>query len=618
MKPRNTRICIYLIVLILISLSFMTCNKKEEETDAPVNAVESQPDDEDASAPLLGDMKQSGRIRKDLTSLEVTKLMGNGINLGNTMEAYGRKVLGITAEVSKYETLWGQPVTTQEMIDKMKEAGFDTLRVPVAWTNTMDFENGDYTISGRYLDRVEEIINYGLNAGMYVIINDHWDGGWWGMFGSATQKVRDSAMNLYISMWTQIAERYKHYSDYLIFESANEELGSRLNDRDYAPDSGILSEDECYELTNKINQTFVDTVRSTGGNNEYRFLLIAGYNTDIEKTCDDRFKMPTDTVKDKLLLSVHYYTPWGYCGNPSLSNWGSVKDYNQQNELLALMTKFTDQGYGVVLGEYHVALTEDGSVKKNAVNFFNNFLNNCDRYGYVPVLWDCSTYFVRRDLGIFDKSIAELFKNRSLSAQSSMTDEEIIETAISEMDKALTEAADYVEDTSYIDSLNPDTAIAWIMFNSGDWAVMYSVGDQYDPGAKSDGLVPTDVEITGEGTYTVGLDFTGTYSGFANGTAFSALGISNGELLYPGYIIDITEILINDEPYTMVGKPYTTSDDGICTRVNLYNGWVNKVPEEARTLDGDTSDVSPTILDPTKLGEIRTLTVTFNYVPGNN
>ena len=188
MKPRNTRIYIYLIVLILISLSFMTCNKKEEETDAPVNAVESQPDDEDASAPLLGDMKQSGRIRKDLTSLEAAKLMGNGINLGNTMEAYGRKVLGITAEVSKYETLWGQPVTTQEMIDKMKEAGFDTLRVPVAWTNTMDFENGDYKISDRYLDRVEEIINYGLNAGMYVIINDHWDGGWWGRMSCSGQR----------------------------------------------------------------------------------------------------------------------------------------------------------------------------------------------------------------------------------------------------------------------------------------------------------------------------------------------------------------------------------------------------------------------------------------------
>ena len=194
------------------------------------------------------------------------------------------------------------------MIQSMKDAGFDTLRIPVAWTNAMDFENGDYTIGEHYLDRVEEIINYALDAGMYVIVNDHWDGGWWGKFGSATQEIRDAAMEMYISMWTQIAERYKDYPEQLIFESANEELGDRLNDKDLCPDSGTLSKNECYEMTNKINQTFVDTIRSTGGNNKDRFLLIAGYNTDIVHTCDDRFVMPTDTAKNKLLISVHYYT----------------------------------------------------------------------------------------------------------------------------------------------------------------------------------------------------------------------------------------------------------------------------------------------------------------------
>ena len=127
-----------------------------------------------------------GRVRQELTALEVTELMGNGINLGNTMEAYGRKDLGTEAETARYETFWGQSVTTQEMLDGMKAAGFDTLRLPVAWTNMMAFESGDYTINSAYLDRVEEIAGYARNAGMYVIINDHWDGGWWGMFGSAS------------------------------------------------------------------------------------------------------------------------------------------------------------------------------------------------------------------------------------------------------------------------------------------------------------------------------------------------------------------------------------------------------------------------------------------------
>ncbi|WP_310604473.1 cellulase family glycosylhydrolase [Anaerosporobacter sp.] len=312
--------------------NFSTLVKEEVSSYVPTSPSPNPPPTE-----------QESGIRESLTALEVTKLMGNGINLGNTMEAYGKMYLGITAEVSAYETLWGMPVTTQEMISAMKAAGFDTLRIPVAWTNVMDYENGNYTIREDYLNRVEEIIKYAFNEDMYVIVNDHWDGGWWGMFGSATQSTRDAAMELYTSMWTQIANRYKEYSDYLIFESGNEELGSRLNDTD-APltaDSGTLSVDECYEMANQINQKFVEIIRSTGGNNAKRFLLIAGYNTDITRTCDDRFVMPTDTASNKLLISVHYYNPDGYTFNSSLSSWGTKSDFETQNMYMNNMTKFT-------------------------------------------------------------------------------------------------------------------------------------------------------------------------------------------------------------------------------------------------------------------------------------
>ena len=122
-----------------------------------------------------GEKTKKGEMRTERTSLEFVELLGNGINLGNTMEAYGHTTLGTNAEVSAYETCWGVPETTQEMVTGMHEAGFDTLRVPVAWTNMMDYENGDYTINEAYLDRVEEIINYALAADMYVIVNDHWD-----------------------------------------------------------------------------------------------------------------------------------------------------------------------------------------------------------------------------------------------------------------------------------------------------------------------------------------------------------------------------------------------------------------------------------------------------------
>ena len=113
-----------------------------------------------------------------LTAIEVAELMGNGINLGNTMEAYGHIEPGVGQEPTVYETLWGQPVTTKEMIAGMKESGFDSIRIPVAWTNAMNYESGDYTIGDEYLTRVSDIVNYALDADMYVIINDHWDGSW--------------------------------------------------------------------------------------------------------------------------------------------------------------------------------------------------------------------------------------------------------------------------------------------------------------------------------------------------------------------------------------------------------------------------------------------------------
>ena len=549
----------------------------------------------------------NGVMREDLTALEVTNLMGNGINLGNTMEAYGRASLGVEAEVSEYETFWGQPVTTQEMITSMKEAGFDSIRIPIAWTNAMDFESGDYTIGEDYLNRIEEIMNYAFNEEMYVIINDHWDGGWWGMFGSKSEDTREKAMDMYVTMWTQIAERYGEYSDYLIFESGNEELGYRLNDTDIAADSGSLDDDACYEVTNLINQTFVDTIRATGGNNSNRFLLIAGFGTDIDSTCDNRYVMPTDSAQNKLLVSVHYYTPSGYCINESLSSWGNAEQYEEMNQLLRKMTMFTAQGYGVIIGEYAVFPENETTLKEGALAYTENFLNNCDQYGYCPMLWDTNNLFKKDGTGFWDQDLAAIYTNRSFAAQSDMSEEEIIAAAKEAKETDLSNAGSAV-------GVSADEAKAWIMYNSSDWSVMYCSQDRYDPTQITEGIVATDAEITGEGTYTVALDFTQTAAGYVNGVVFSAVGIANGESLYPGYCIEIMEVKVNGNPYTLTGKPYTTSDDKLCTRVNLYNSWVTAIPEEARTADQNTENVTPCVLDADTLGNVETIEVTFSYV----
>ena len=223
----------------------------------------------------LGNPDEEEKL-KGLNALELTQIMGNGINLGNTMEAYNHSGYVNGSDPTLFENAWGQPTTIQEMIDGMKAMGFDTIRIPVAWTNGMNFESGDYTIDERLMNRVETIVNYALNADMYVIINDHWDGGWWGMFGNEDMALREKAMEMYKSMWTQIGERFGNYSYKLIFESGNEELGDRLNDSDISGSKGILTKDECYQKITEINNEFVKTIRGLGGKNEDRFLLIAG------------------------------------------------------------------------------------------------------------------------------------------------------------------------------------------------------------------------------------------------------------------------------------------------------------------------------------------------------
>ena len=542
----------------------------------------------------------------NVTSLEVAKLMGNGINLGNTMEAYGRSSLGLLSKATAYETFWGQPVTTAEMVQAMKDCGFDTIRIPVAWTNTMNYTYGDYTISTAYLDRVQEIVDYAIAAEMFVIVNDHWDGGWWAMFGSSDATSAANAFTMYTSMWTQIAERFKDYPDLLIFESANEELGDGLNDNSDWPDSGKLTTDQCYELTNQINQTFVDTVRATGGNNDDRFLLIAGYNTDFDKTVDERFKMPLDTATSKLLLSVHYYTPWNYCGAENDARWGIKDDYELMDKQFAKLSRFTDAGYGIIIGEYGaLPVWEDGAatLKQNTYEFTEHLLDLCDTMNCVPVLWSCNDFFNRNQLCMISEEIGELFTSRCYAEEIAAGDG-YLDTVSARMAAAKENAIDMWED---VETYEAGTPVAWIMWNGG--AGTYSVGDTFNPADNTAGITATNAIVEGAGEYTVSLDFAGGNTGLT----FAALAIADCELLYPNAVILIEEITYDGNPVTLTATPYTSSDNGICTRVNLINEWVSELPSDARTM-GNLKTASPVILDKTEINDIKNITIKFRLI----
>ncbi|MCQ2464067.1 MAG: cellulase family glycosylhydrolase [Oscillospiraceae bacterium] len=320
---------------------------------------------------------------RDISTMELVRDMGIGINLGNTLEACGDWIDG--KDSASYETAWGSPVITREMIQGYRDAGFGVLRIPVAWSNLMK-DDGNYNISSEYMDRVTEVIDWTLDSGLYAIVNIHWDNGWVNTF----PENKTECMKRYEKMWTQIADRYRDYGDYLMFESQNEELGWEKLWNRWAGDAGKT---ESYALANEINQKFVDVVRKSGGNNEKRHLLISGYNTGIDVTCDPLFKMPSDPA-ERCAVSVHYYSPstfaileedadWG----KAQSTWGTAKEVQDlNNEMDMMKNTFVDRGIPVIIGEY--GCPEKNKEPESVMKFLTSVCEAAYSRQMCPVLWD--------------------------------------------------------------------------------------------------------------------------------------------------------------------------------------------------------------------------------------
>lgn len=330
-----------------------------------------------------------GSDMRDMTTQEIVRDMGIGINLGNTFESCGDWI--DSSSVTNYETGWGSPVITEEIIQGYADEGFGVLRVPVAWSNMMG-EN--YEINPDYLARVREVIDWALDSGMYVIMNIHWDGGWWEDFPND----KENCMEKYTSIWTQLSEEFKDYNDYLMFESLNEE--GCWNDvwNRYGGEDG---KEEAYALLNEINQEFVDIVRDSGGNNDERHLLIAGYATDVELTCDELFKMPEDK-ENRCAVSVHYYTPSTFCILEEDADWGKTKDTwgspvdvaELEKYMDMLKENFVDEGIPVIIGEYGVAT--GNKTDETVRNFITSVCEAAYSREMCPVLWDITDVFYSR------------------------------------------------------------------------------------------------------------------------------------------------------------------------------------------------------------------------------
>ncbi len=316
--------------------------------------------------------------------------MGIGWNLGNTLEA--TSTINENGVSTASETAWGNPKASQALIDAVKAAGFNTVRIPCAWNGYIE-DHSTYKIKDAWLTRVKEVVDYCVANNMYAIINIHWDGGWLEEHPLYSHQVEVNKKQK--ALWEQIAVAFRNYDEHLLFAGTNE-----VHANYGTPTTENIVVQESY------NQTFVDAVRSTGGKNTYRNLIVQGYNTNIEFT-DTYMTMPTDPTNDRLMAEVHYYDPydftlditsnkyyWGaeFAGLGNTSTWG--QEDRADSEFAKMKTKFVDNNIPVILGEYAATLraTLTGQTYLNHIASRNNYLHYVTKAalenGLVPVYWD--------------------------------------------------------------------------------------------------------------------------------------------------------------------------------------------------------------------------------------
>ncbi|MDP4270204.1 MAG: glycoside hydrolase family 5 protein [Bacteroidota bacterium] len=318
------------------------------------------------------------------TAQQIANRMTVGWNLGNTLEAIGG------------EGAWGAGHTSKRLIDSVKAAGFNTVRLPVSWFIHSDTVTS--VIQNAWIDRIKEVVDYCISNDMYVILNMHWDKGWLeNRINKANQAIVNKRQHAY---WTQIAKYFRNYDEHLLFASANEP-----NAHDSIQMSVLLS----------YHQTFIDAVRATGGNNSLRTLIVQGPATDIDDTYKLMNTLPKDNIANRLMVEVHYYSPFQFCLMEKDAEWGKMfyywgKDnhsttdtthnatWGEESELdkkfESMKTKFVDKGIPVIIGEFGAFRKKLNTPSEQALH--NASIEYYYRYtvkialskGLIPICWD--------------------------------------------------------------------------------------------------------------------------------------------------------------------------------------------------------------------------------------
>ncbi|WP_029232287.1 glycoside hydrolase family 5 protein [Butyrivibrio sp. VCB2006] len=335
-------------------------------------ATEASASEEVPSVTVKGITERSDEMR-DISAKELVAEMTAGWNLGNTLEATGGN--GIDSETS-----WGNPKITKEMIDFVCEKGFDSIRIPITWGNHVS-EAPDYTIDPEWMDRIEEVVNYALDDGMYVLIDSHHEEFW--RIPDAEHIEAVDAEN--IAIWNQIAERFKDYGDHLVFEGLNEPR-TKGSENEW---SGGTHEERV--LVNRLNKSFVDTVRATGGNNEKRLLLVTTYAGANMPEVLNELDVPEDD--EHIGVAIHAYEPYLFTfsgGDGEYATW----DGSHNGDIIKLMTRLETT---FIKNDIPVLLTEYGAMNKKenteeVVKWAEAYVSRATERGIPCFWWDNGIY----------------------------------------------------------------------------------------------------------------------------------------------------------------------------------------------------------------------------------
>ncbi|MDR0947089.1 MAG: glycoside hydrolase family 5 protein [Ruminococcus sp.] len=449
-KKRKRRSIITSIFALLLTLVTITSCNDTTPTDAEVTAATTTtttaaatepaaeattttaaPETEPAvTEPEISDMVPELNIdAPEITmnpALELVKDMKVGWNLGNTFDANDGNAFNPDTELN-YETSWtGAPKTSKENILAIKNAGFNTIRVPVSWHNhVIADEDGNFTISLQWLDRVQEVIDLIYEEDMYIILNIHHDNikGYY----YPTSEFFESTDKYITSIWTQLADRFGDYGEKLIFESINEPRASGTPSEWNILNTSVEEQLDILNCVMAHNQTFVDIIRaSEHENNKTRYLMVPSATAKAGNAMLDAFELPTDTADNRIILSVHEYTPYNFAlapqpGNPNFSVDNSA-DTNPINSFMEnLYFKFVEKGIPVVIGEWG-AVDRDGNLQAR-VDFAAYYTAKARSLGISTVWWDNGAFSGNGEIfGILDRTASQLKFPELIDALMAYTD----------------------------------------------------------------------------------------------------------------------------------------------------------------------------------------------------